>query len=149
MVESVHHSSGVYFPKRSHALRVSIKKLRYLLEFSATPDTEALQLLKKSQQILGEAQDRQVLFEIVEGLGKSGADGELDPLLAQVEAESTHLYDEFLQRRSELLAVCERLAAVEPSLRPRAIRGALVVLGAVAAGSAWHGIRVRAAAARR
>lgn len=145
VVDAVHHSSGVYFPKRAHAARVSIKKLRYLLEFSAAPDESALRVLRKSQQILGDAQDRQVLFDVVDDLGKRSADGELDPLLAQVEAESIHLYDRFLERRPELLQVCQRIATEQPASRPRALTGTVVMLAAVAAGSAWRGTRVRRA----
>jgi len=143
VVEAVHHSSGVYFPKRAHALRVSIKKLRYLLEFSAARDEGALKLLRKSQQILGDSQDRQVLYKTVEDLAEVTSNGELDPLLAQIEAESIHLYDRFLERRGEMLAVCTQLATEQASVRPRAITGTLVMLGAVAAGSAWQGLRLR------
>ena len=148
VVEAVHHSSGVYFPRRAHALRVGIKKLRYLLEFSAARDEHALKLLRKSQQILGDSQDRQVLYKAVEGIAKTTPGEELDPLLAQIEAECAHLYDRFLERRTEILEVCRQLATEPTSLRPRAVTGTLVMLGAVAAGSAWQGLRLRGATRR-
>lgn len=145
--EAIHDAR--YFPKRAHALRVSIKKLRYLLEFSAARDEGALKLLRKSQQILGDSQDRQVLYKTVEALAEATPNGELDPLLAQIEAESIHLYDRFLERRVEMLAVCQRLAAERTSsFRPRTLTGTVVMLGAVAAGSAWHGLRLRGATRR-
>jgi CHAD domain-containing protein len=145
VIDAVHHASGVYFPKRAHAVRVSIKKLRYLLEFSAAPPEDALRVLRKSQQILGDAQDRQVVFETVEELAETAPDAELEPLLAQVEAESALLYECFLKRRSELLDLCKSLAA-EPSVsRPRVLTGTVVMLAAVAAGSALRGSRLRRA----
>ena len=145
VLEAIHYASGVYFPKRAHAARVSIKKLRYLLEFSAAPDESALKALRKSQQILGDAQDRQVLFDAVKELAKATASDDLEPLLAQVEAEGTHLYDRFLERRPELLAVCQRLAATQSAARPRVLTGTVVMLAAVAAGSALRGSRFRRA----
>ena len=139
VIDAVHHASGVYFPKRAHAARVGIKKLRYLLEFGAASDEEAVRVLRKCQQTLGEVQDRKVLYDTVAAL-REDSSADLEPLLAQVEAESVVLYDRFLERRDELLAACARIAA--PSrvtvLRPRAVTGTLVMLGAVAAGSAWH-----------
>jgi CHAD domain-containing protein len=143
VVEAIHYASGVYFPKRAHATRVSIKKLRYLLEFSAAPDESALKVLRKSQQILGDAQDRQVLYDAVRELGKTAAEDDLEPLLAQVQAEGTHLYDRFLQRRPEVLAVCQSLAAELSGSRPRVLTGTVVMLAAIAAGSAWRGSRPR------
>ena len=148
VVDAVHHSSGVYFPKRAHALRVSIKKLRYLLEFSSARDESALKLLRKSQQILGDAQDRQVLYRAVEDISEATPDAELEPLLAQIEAECAHLYDGFLGRRADVLAVCQQLAAEPAFVRPGAVTGTLVMLGAVAAGSAWQGLRLRGATRR-
>ena len=145
VADAIHHASGVYFPRRAHAARVEIKKLRYLLEFSGESDEGALKVLRKSQQLLGDIQDRQVLYETVEAMRDdavaSGAD--LEPLLALLEAECVVIYDRFLERRSEVLAVCQRLTSPVVARRSTAVTG-LLTLGAVAAGSAWQLRRARA-----
>ena len=140
LIAAIDHASGVYFPKRAHAARIGIKKLRYLLEFSETEDAETLKLLRKSQQTLGDIQDRQVLHEIVAAHRSSDAssDSEVDALLGMLEAENSVLYERFLERRANLRAVCERVAANGHSTRPAS--AALLTIGAITAGSIW-GVR--------
>ena len=53
---AIDHGSGVYFPKRAHAVRIDAKKLRYILEMTNDPEAIAaggLKTLKKAQEILG------------------------------------------------------------------------------------------------
>jgi CHAD domain-containing protein len=142
---AVEHASGVYFPKRAHAARIEIKQLRYLIEFHDPEDRDALKLLRKSQELLGDIQDRQVVQGIVERLGSSeGAPPvDLDPLLAMLEAECVVLYDRFVERRADLLAVCARLAAPAPA-RPGLVAGTLLTAAAVVAGSLVQRHRARA-----
>jgi len=139
VAEAVNYASGVYFPRRAHAARVELKKLRYLLEFSDFPDETGLKLLRKSQEILGDIQDRQVLYETVEAMRDesvaSGAD--LDPLLGLLEAECGVIYERFLARRGEVLALCHRIAGM-PARHSLAVKGTLITIGAVAAGSVWQ-----------
>ena len=86
-----------------------------------------------------------MLFDFVRELGEATTEDHLEPLLAQIEAEGTHLYDRFLERRPALLAVCQSLAAEQSGSRPRVLTGTVVMLAAVAAGSAWRGSRRRRA----
>ena len=63
--QSMQRAGGVYFPNRSHATRLAIKKLRYALELAyATRGWEiprAMRRLRKAQDALGQAHDRHVL----------------------------------------------------------------------------------------
>lgn len=134
--QAVDHASGVYFPKRAHAARIEIKKLRYLIEFHDPSDRESLKVLRKGQEILGDIQDRQVVQGMVQDLlGDSPAPGvDLAPLVAMLEAECVVLYDRFIERRGDLLDVCERIASRRTVPRSALVTGALLTAGAVVAG---------------
>jgi CHAD domain-containing protein len=143
---AVEHASGVYFPRRAHAARIEIKKLRYLIEFHDPSDTAALKVLRKAQEILGDIQDRQVVQAMVASLRDAQPSQQVDlaPLLSMLEAECVVLYDRFIERRADLLAVCERLASAQPIGRPRLVAGTLLSASAVVAGSMWQRRRSRA-----
>jgi CHAD domain-containing protein len=136
VAQAVGHASGVYFPRRAHAARIEIKKLRYLIEFHDPSDRESLKVLRKGQEILGDIQDRQVVQGMVqELLGDSPApDVDLAPLVAMLEAECVVLYDRFIERRADLLDVCERIASRRTVPRTALVTGALLTAGAVVAG---------------
>jgi CHAD domain-containing protein len=115
--ESVHHATGVYFPNRIHATRIAVKKLRYMCEIACAAGAgpamnESLQHLKKTQDVLGDLHDRQVL---IDDLPKNAEPRvEVDPdhvtLVVQViEAECRDLHARFLRRRPELLEICNRV----------------------------------------
>jgi len=137
LVDLIEHASGVYFPRRAHAARIGIKRLRYLLEFANGDDPEDVKVLRKSQQILGDIQDRQVLHDLVAAQrgDNSTADRDLEALLGMLEAESSALYDRFLEHRQDLRLLCEHVIAEG---RSGAGRSALVAIAAVTAGSVWH-----------
>ncbi len=143
--DAVNHASGVYFPRRAHAARIQLKKLRYTLEFGGSSDDSALKLLRKSQQRLGDIQDRQVLYRTVKDMREDGiATGEdLEPLLGLLEAECAVLYERFLERRGEVLALCQSLATARVPRSP-AFKGTLLTVGVVAAGSLLQMRRYRA-----
>ena len=51
--------SGVYFPNRSHRVRIGAKKLRYELELVQEPTVKrTLKRLRRTQNVLGSIQDR-------------------------------------------------------------------------------------------
>ena len=140
----IDHASGVYFPRRAHSVRIGIKRLRYLLEFSSRDTAHDLKLLRKAQQTLGDIQDRQVLHDLVESqrdLEHASAD-ESESLLGMLEAESVTLYASFLEKRDDLLLLCERVSAYSP---PRTGAGTLITMAAVAAGSLWQLRHIRLA----
>jgi len=145
----IDRASGVYFPRRAHAARIGIKRLRYLLEFSNHDSASDLKLLRKAQQTLGDIQDRNVLHDLVarqrdaehESAEHESAD-ESESLLGMLEAESVALYASFLEKRDDLLLLCERVSAYSP---PRPGARALITLAAVAAGSLWQLRQMRVA----
>jgi len=137
LTELIDHGSGVYFPRRAHSVRIGIKRLRYLLEFSSRDTAQDLKLLRKAQQTLGDIQDRQVLHDLVESQRDrehESAD-ESESLLGMLEAESVTLYASFLEKRDDLRLLCERVSAYSPH---RTGAGALITMAAVAAGSLWQ-----------
>jgi CHAD domain-containing protein len=137
VVQAVEHASGVYFPRRAHAARIEIKKLRYLIEFHDPSDREALKVLRKAQEILGDIQDRQVVQGMVHDLLEASPTPDVDvaPLLAMLEAECVVLYERFIERRGDVLEVSERLASRRTVPRAALVTGALLTAaGAVVAG---------------
>lgn len=141
---AIDRASGVYFPRRAHGARIEIKKLRYLIEFHDPSDVEALKVLRQSQAILGDIQDRQVVHGMVAGIADAKApELDLAPLLDLLEAECDVLYDRFIERRAALVAVCGRLAS--PPRRPAMPARTLLAAGAVVAGAALPIWRFRTA----
>jgi CHAD domain-containing protein len=130
---SMEHASGVYFPNRSHVLRLAIKKLRYALELAdATGDWQsprAIHRLKKAQDVLGKAHDRQVVIERLKELQQpdTGADrAAIDALLAFLESDIRALYDRYLSMRSDVTAICD---ACDRFARRRRRASALLAAG--------------------
>lgn len=121
--EAVHHTTGVYFPNRSHSARIALKKLRYALEIlcaaGADPAVhEALDYLKKTQDVLGDLHDRHVLVEDLAETGAQVEAIEIDPnhiaLLRQfITAESRDQHERFVRRRPKLLETCGRFEPIE------------------------------------
>ena len=96
--EDIERAGGVYFPKRTHAVRISAKKLRYLLEFTLDdPDRKrTLKALKNVQQRLGKLQDRHTLAQAVDAERANGAmPDEHEALLAWIHAEIRQLHGEY------------------------------------------------------
>ena len=73
--EDIERAGGVYFPKRAHAVRISVKKLRYLLEFAMDGPARkrTLKALKRAQEKLGTLHDRQTLADVAEEERAGGA----------------------------------------------------------------------------
>jgi CHAD domain-containing protein len=65
--EAIDHATGVYFPRRAHAARIAVKKLRYAMEIAnqtrVADRSDAIRTLKKAQEVLGDRHDRQDLLE--------------------------------------------------------------------------------------
>lgn len=139
---AITHGSGVYFPKRSHATRVDLKRLRYLLEIAGRPKAAAsgMTLLKKTQSVLGQLHDVEVLRSHVERRQEREPwPGGQDTLVtALLHAEGAALFARYLRRRAALLDLCRTLEQTkEPAWSiSRAIGGAVVGVGAVAT-TAW------------
>lgn len=149
VLRAIDYASGVYFPRRAHDARIEIKKLRYLIEFHDPSDVEALKVLRKSQEVLGDIQDRQVVHGMVAGVADAKApDVDLAPLLELLEAECDVLYDRFIERRAALVAVCERLASGASVVRQGLAAGTVLAAGAMVAGSVFQLTRLRSRSGR-
>lgn len=152
--DAVIRASGVYFPNRAHHVRISLKKLRYVVELVAHDRRAALALkrLKRSQETLGELHDHQRLADIVSAAAVPGkADRRI--LVASLQAAAAGLFNEYLERRSQILDVCDevRSAGGRGTWRPRSVGETLLTAGAAFAPSAlmWLARSRAAAGARR
>ena len=102
----------LYAPDRIHAVRISTKKLRYVLEIArdaSVPGAAALvRTLKRQQERLGHLHDLQMLLKRVreaEGLPTVGARvNELEAYADALERECRRLHAAFVEHREELLA---------------------------------------------
>ena len=133
--EDVERAGGVYFPNRTHAVRISAKKLRYLLEFALDgPDRKrTLETLKSVQHQLGGLHDRQTLADLVEAECASGAiPEEYASLLAWVRSDMRRLHEEYAAKsRDALRGIVHRLVQSRKSDRT----SAWLAVGAFAAPS--------------
>src|SRR3954470_4832011 len=116
--DSIAAAGAVYLPERLHAVRISIKKLRYSVELSAEaagrrvdPD---LRLLKRGQELLGRLHDLQMLIEHVRETQASLAPPsvavwrELDVLIVSFEDDCRRLHARYMRLRDSLTAIAER-----------------------------------------
>jgi hypothetical protein len=114
--EAIDHATGVYFPRRSHASRIAIKKFRYTMELADKTHVADLAIdlraLKKAQDVLGELHDRQELvdnlLEAVDGEAQTPLDAAVHvPLVKQViDAECHELHQRYLAMREDLRSIC-------------------------------------------
>jgi CHAD domain-containing protein len=109
---AVQHAGGVYFPNRSHSVRIAVKKLRYSVEVAEEtglwPASRLLRDLKRAQVILGELHDVHVLSEeVVNLVADSSVRPELPALLATLRAETEQRQREYLAARERLLAIAD------------------------------------------
>ena len=100
--QAIERASGVYFPNRSHQVRVSVKKLRYLLELlprRAQP-ARSLKRLRRAQDLLGELHDRQFLADLIDEVKAASSDREqYDPALALLAADRRDRFADYLAQR--------------------------------------------------
>jgi CHAD domain-containing protein len=135
--DAITHATGIYFPRRVHAARIDIKKLRYAAEIGVDTciigDGSPLRALRKSQDLLGDLHDRQTLID--ELRETCASDARIDPshigLVEQVvEADIADLHGRFLKRRLQIREACDGIGA--DVRRPRTAVRAVAIAGAVA-----------------
>ena len=137
--EAIDHASGVYFPKRAHAVRVSLKKLRYAVEL--LDDREpgrraALRTLKSTQETLGQIHDREVLNQRLKSLVSKQAMAGADALADVLTAECLALFDQYRARRPEVRAICDALLEWARPPKSTGATSRMLKVGAVALPSA-------------
>jgi CHAD domain-containing protein len=152
---AIERAGAIYLPDRLHAVRVTVKKLRYAIEVGRDvriPRTAAmLRTLKSAQDTLGQLHGCEVLIDRAreaQGTSVSSADvgADLNAVIARLEQHCRQLHARFVTRREELLAVCDQASsdlkralatirptpmrvvpAAAPSGRPRRDRAADVI----------------------
>lgn len=132
---AIDHATGVYFPKRAHAARVAIKRLRYsveLLDRSQPERRPSLRALRRAQDALGSVHDREVLRKRLARLMEDQDVQNANVLDDLLEAESRSSFAQYLELREGVLDTCDRLAAWSAKqIAPRAA-GRLLAAGALA-----------------
>ena len=118
---AIDDAGAVYIPERLHAVRITLKKLRYAVELSAEAggpiDAADLRALRRWQELLGHLHDVQVLLDRVRQVEGSqtpidvATRGEFDTLIAALEASCRPLHARYVRQRDAVVALCERLDA--------------------------------------
>ena len=133
-------AGGVYFPNRSHGVRLRTKKLRYLLELVPTSSPHLgrmIKQLRRVQDVLGDVRDRQATADIVaDRLTRIDGDtkAEYRALHAWLTADARNLHARYLDHREPLLQVCAsvRRDVADKTYRPVTVARALMTVGMAA-----------------
>jgi CHAD domain-containing protein len=110
--DAIEHASGVYFPNRTHQVRVCAKRLRYVVELAShvgrwRSDRE-VKILTRVQEVLGEVHDREVLIERLSDV--SGDDRtEIDAVRTRLTHERDDFFKKYLSLRDALSEVADSI----------------------------------------
>ena len=127
LVRTMREAGAVYLPERLHAVRISVKKLRYAAELAADISAEKkspdLRTLRHSQDVLGRMHDFQVLIDRVRQIqAATGSDlraeRELEAIVDTLENDCRRLHARYVRERTALGALCARLLARLPATTP-------------------------------
>jgi CHAD domain-containing protein len=116
--ESVADAGAVYLPERLHAVRISLKKLRYSVELSAEAAGQRgdahLSVLRRGQDLLGRLHDLQTLIDQVRQTQASLTPPsvtiwrDLDLLVASLEDDCRRVHGRYMRLRDALALVAAR-----------------------------------------
>jgi CHAD domain-containing protein len=112
--QAIVRASGVYFPNRTHEVRICAKKLRYLLELlpERQQPTRVLKRLRRVQQLLGRLHDDQTLADVIRETREASADRDpYDQALALVDADRRDRFTEYLAQRETLTQAIDQIVA--------------------------------------
>jgi CHAD domain-containing protein len=136
LVMAMERAGGVYFRRRSHNARVAVKQLRYALELAGDLGVhlngEAVRSLRKAQDALGEAHDREVVIKRLRKLKAEGVVAQQSEAAAVeqfLDGEIGALHQKYLAVRPQLREVC---AAAGKVRRQLPLRAGAVAIAAVA-----------------
>jgi CHAD domain-containing protein len=111
-------AGALYLPERLHAVRITVKKLRYAVELATEaagePSGPDLRVLKRAQDLLGRMHDMQMLIDEVRQTQAFLAPPsvtvwrDLDTLVGGLEDDCRRLHARYMRLRDALLAVAER-----------------------------------------
>jgi CHAD domain-containing protein len=112
-------AGALYLPERLHAVRISLKKLRYALEVAVdatgVPAATDLRTLKRGQDVLGRMHDLQILIDRVRQLQASIDPPDvtmwrnIDVLTTAIENDCRRLHARFMRHQASLRVVCDRV----------------------------------------
>jgi CHAD domain-containing protein len=152
--DAVHHATGVYFPNRTHTVRIAAKKLRYSVEIAqATGLWKPRHIvgdIREVQDLLGYLHDAQVLFDELDRVaaGDETVAGEVGLVQGTLKRQMANRHVEYLARRERLSAICaacDQFAGISPG----AMRWSLVTRPLVAASAVAVPAGLLIGAARR
>jgi CHAD domain-containing protein len=122
LAAAIADAGAVYLAERLHAVRISVKKLRYALELAADADrvksSPDLKQLRRVQDVLGRLHDLQVLVDRAREVQASltppdlNAWRELDVFVVALEQDCRRLHARYMQDRDALEALCFRLSGL-------------------------------------
>jgi CHAD domain-containing protein len=135
---AVAHASAVYFPRRAHAVRVALKKLRYLVELLDREEERrpALRALRRAQDTLGDLHDREVLAERLKRMLRRESIPAANMLADVLDGEARELFARYLDTRQRLTETCHALADWPKPHSGHALRRRMLTMGALALPSA-------------
>ena len=118
--DAMGRASGVYFPNRTHQVRVCAKRLRYVVELAAHAgrwhSDREVKILTRVQDVLGDIHDREVLIERLREV--SGEDrSEIEAVRTRLTHERDDLFKKYLSLRDALSRVTESIRE-ETDTRP-------------------------------
>ena len=101
---AVAEAGQMYGPERLHAVRITVKKLRYALEIAAEtgarPAAAPVRALKRAQDLLGRLHDFQVLQTHVKAVQAKPSEGtqtaNLEVMARAIEDECRHLHSHYV-----------------------------------------------------
>ena len=114
---AVENAGGIYLPDRLHRVRITVKKLRYILEIarelSRSRASARIRLLKSVQELLGRMHDLEMLIMRIRTLQGSDraptlkVSADLGRLVRRLEMECRQLHVRYMGFKPKLLELCD------------------------------------------
>ena len=130
LLAAMERAGGLYLPDRLHAVRIAVKKLRYVMEIERelkrSRATARITQLKRLQDLLGRMHDFEILIDRTRQVQAELATSdrkltmELDALVRMLEAECRADHATYMRRRASILKLCESLKPAE-EMKARAV----------------------------
>jgi CHAD domain-containing protein len=128
---AIEDAGVLYGVPRLHAVRIAVKKLRYVLELAGevrlASTGRAVARLKQAQDLLGRLHDLDVVSAFARGAGVQATAEDraaLERLVARLQDECRRLHAQYLERRAALVAVADQACDVfAPRVARRAAAG--------------------------
>jgi CHAD domain-containing protein len=110
--QAIVRATAVYMPNRSHAARITIKKLRYTAEFAAAAGllrtADVLDEFRKAQNRLGVLHDLHVLSVALDkSRGRDNTAAQWLALASVIAAERARVHDKYVRNRARVIAACD------------------------------------------